>query len=217
MLTTFVIVCLLLGSVVLAIKAVVMNSLSIVGSFGAMVFLFQEGHLGLVDGPSPLEPTLPVLLFCILFGLSMDYELLILNRVKEVWSRTKDNVRAVGEGLEKTAGVVTSAAAIMIAVFLSFGLSHVVVIKAVGVGMGVAVALDATLVRILLVPGHDAPARARQLVGAQVAPRPPGHAGARAQGRGAAVDGAEGPGRGASADGGDAARLSPRGVGDEYQ
>ncbi len=151
MLTTFVIVCLLLGSIVLAIKAVVMNSLSIVGSFGAMVFLFQEGHLGLADA-HPLEPTLPVLLFCILFGLSMDYELLILNRVKEVWSRTKDNVRAVGEGLEKTAGVVTSAAAIMIAVFLSFGLSQVVIIKAVGVGMGVAVALDATLVRVLLVP-----------------------------------------------------------------
>jgi RND superfamily putative drug exporter len=152
MLTTFVIVALLLGSLVLAFKAVVMNSLSIVGSFGAMVFLFQEGHGGLVDVPRPLEPTLPVLLFCILFGLSMDYEVLILTRVKEVWSRTQDNVRAVGEGLERTAGVVTSAAAIMIAVFLSFGLSHVVVIKAVGVGMGVAVALDATLVRVLLVP-----------------------------------------------------------------
>lgn len=148
--TTLIILCLLLGSVLLPVKAVVMDFLSITGSFGALVFIFQEGHG--VDNPQPLEPTLPVLLFCVLFGLSMDYEVLILARMKEIYERTRDSDRAVGEGLEKTAGLVTSSAAIMLAVFLAFGFSSVILIQAVGIGMGLAVALDATLVRVLLVP-----------------------------------------------------------------
>jgi putative drug exporter of the RND superfamily len=92
------------------------------------------------------------LLFCVLFGLSMDYEVLILTRMKEAYERTHDNTLAVGEGLEKTGGLVTSAASIMVAVFVAFGLAKVVMIQAVGVGMAIAVALDATLVRVLLVP-----------------------------------------------------------------
>jgi RND superfamily putative drug exporter len=148
---TLIILCVLLGSVLLPLKAVLMNFLSIAGSFGALVFIFQEGH-GLIDNPRPLEPSLPVLLFCVLFGLSMDYEVLILTRMKEAYERTRLNTLAVAEGLEKTGGLVTSAAAIMLAVFLAFGLSHVILIKAVGIGMGIAVALDATLVRVLLVP-----------------------------------------------------------------
>jgi putative drug exporter of the RND superfamily len=148
---TLVILFLLLGSVILPIKAVLMNFLSIGGAFGAMVWIFQQGHFIAGEG-RPLEPALPVLLFCVLFGLSMDYEVLILTRMKEAWQRTGDNTESVGEGLELTGGLVTSAAAIMAAVFIAFAFADVVLIQAVGVGMAIAVVLDATLVRVLLVP-----------------------------------------------------------------
>jgi RND superfamily putative drug exporter len=148
---TYVVLFLLLGSVVLPVKAVLMNFLSIAGSFGALVWIFQEGHL-FVDAPRPLEPSLPVLLFCALFGLSMDYEVLMLTRMKEAFERTGDPVGCVAEGLEKSAGLITSAAAIMIAVFSAFAFAHIVLIQAVGLGMALAVALDATLVRVLVVP-----------------------------------------------------------------
>jgi len=148
---TFVILFLLLGSVVLPIKAIVMNFVSVAGSFGALVWVFQEGHLRIAD-PRPVDHALPVLLFCVLFGLSMDYEVLMLSRIKEVYERTHDNTHAVAEGLEKTAGLITSAAAIMIVVFSAFALAKVVLIRAVGFGMALAVGIDATLVRLLLVP-----------------------------------------------------------------
>ena len=148
---TVVVLFLLLGSVVLPIKAMLMNFVSIAGSFGALVWVFQDGHL-FVSEPRPVEPSLPVLLFCVLFGLSMDYEVLMLSRIKESYEKTGDNTHAVAEGLEKTAGLITSAAAIMVAVFAAFALARVVLIKAVGFGMALAVAIDATLVRLLLVP-----------------------------------------------------------------
>ncbi len=148
---TFVILFLLLGSVVLPIKAIVMNLVSVSASFGALVWVFQEGHLGIAE-PRPVEHALPVLLFCVLFGLSMDYEILMLSRIKEIYEKTHDNTHAVAEGLEKTAGLITSAAAIMIVVFAAFALAKVVLIRAVGFGMALAVAVDATLVRLLLVP-----------------------------------------------------------------
>ncbi len=148
---TIVVLFFLLHSVVLPLKAVVMNFLSIAGSFGALVWIFQEGHLFISDA-RPLEPSLPVLLFCVVFGLSMDYEVLMLSRMKEAHERGADNERAVAEGLERSAGLITSAAAIMVAVFAAFALARVVLIQAVGVGMALAVALDATLVRVLLVP-----------------------------------------------------------------
>jgi putative drug exporter of the RND superfamily len=138
-------------SVVLPMKAVLMNCLSMCGSFGALVWIFQDGHFGIRE-PRPLEPTLPVLLFCVLFGLSMDYEVLLLSRVQEAYKRSGDNTEAVAEGLQRTAGLITSAAAIMVAVFTAFAFAHVVMIQAVGVGMALSVALDATLVRTLLVP-----------------------------------------------------------------
>jgi len=150
-LVTCVVLFLLLGSVVLPLKAVVMNFLSIAGSFGALVWIFQGGHLFVHEG-RPLDPSVPVILFCVLFGLSMDYEILMLSRIKEAYLQSGDNTRAVAEGLEKTAGVITSAASIMVAVFVSFSFAHVVVIQAVGFGMALAVAIDATLVRVLLVP-----------------------------------------------------------------
>jgi RND superfamily putative drug exporter len=148
---TVLVVFLLLGSVVLPLKAVVMNCVSIAGSFGALVWVFQDGHLFIREG-RPVEPTLPILLFCVLFGLSMDYEVLMLSRMKESWEETRDNTHAVADGLEKTAGLITSAAAIMVAVFGAFALARVVLVKAVGLGMALAVAVDATLVRLLLVP-----------------------------------------------------------------
>jgi RND superfamily putative drug exporter len=151
MVMTFVILFLLLGSVVLPIKAMIMNLVSVAGSFGALVWVFQEGHLGIAD-PRPVEHALPVLLFCVLFGLSMDYEVLMLSRIKESYERTHDNTLAVGEGLEKTAGLITSAAAIMVVVFAAFALAKVVLIRAVGCSMALAVVIDATLVRLLLVP-----------------------------------------------------------------
>src|SRR5262249_17854176 len=123
-------------------------------SFGALVWIFQEGHLAGVLGfePAPIEPTLPVLLFCALFGLSMDYEVLLLSRMHEEYLTTRDNTHAVAEGLERSGRLITGAAAIMVAVFAAFALARVVLIKAMGLGMAIAVLLDATLVRVLIVP-----------------------------------------------------------------
>ena len=148
---TVIVVFLLLGSAILPLKAVVMNFVSIAGSFGALVWVFQDGHLFVREG-RPVEPSLPILLFCVLFGLSMDYEVLMLSRMKESWEETGDNTYAVADGLEKTAGLITSAAAIMVLVFGAFALARVVLIQAFGLGMAMAVAVDATLVRLLLVP-----------------------------------------------------------------
>jgi RND superfamily putative drug exporter len=144
----------LLRSVILPLKAVVMNTLSITASFGALVWIFQEGHLaGLLRfEAAPLDPTVPVLLFCVVFGLSMDYEVLMLARMREEYLRSGDNTWAVAEGLARSGRLITSAAAIMITVFAAFALSRVVVVKALGVALALAVALDATLVRILVVP-----------------------------------------------------------------
>jgi len=154
MLVTYLILLFALRSIVLPIKAVVMNLLSITGSFGALVWIFQDGHLSGLLGfeAGPIEPTLPVLLFCAIFGLSMDYEVLLLSRIREEWDRTGDNRHAVAEGLARSGHLITSAAAIMVAVFVAFAAARVTVVKAMGVGMALAVALDATIVRVLLVP-----------------------------------------------------------------
>ena len=145
---------LLLRSIVLPIKAVVMNLLSIAASFGAIVFIFEQGHFAgaLNFTPQSLDPAVPVILFCIVFGLSMDYEVLLLSRIQEEYQRTGDNTHSVAEGLERSGRLITAAALIMVAVFTGFALADVVIIKSVGVGMAIAVALDATLVRALIVP-----------------------------------------------------------------
>src|SRR5229473_2177752 len=145
---------LLLRSIVLPIKAVVMNLFSIAASFGALVWIFEQGHFSALLNftPQSLDPTVPVILFCIVFGLSMDYEVLLLSRIQEEYQRTGDNTQAVAEGLERSGRLITAAALIMVAVFVGFALADVVIIKSVGVGMAVAVALDATLVRALIVP-----------------------------------------------------------------
>ncbi len=155
MVTTFLLLMLLLRSLVLPLKAVLMNLLSLSASFGALVFIFQQGHLsGFLDfSPAPLDPTIPVLVFCVVFGLSMDYEVFLLTRMREEWRAHGDNRRAVAAGLQASGRLVTGAAAIMVTVFLVFGLvSSVVVIKALGLGMAIAIFVDASLVRALVVP-----------------------------------------------------------------
>jgi putative drug exporter of the RND superfamily len=152
---TYLVLFLLLRSAVLPAKALVMNTLSIVASFGALVWIFQDGNLSALLGFQPLgfvETTQPVILFCVLFGLSMDYEVFLLSRMKEVWDRTGDNQEAVARGLERSGRIVTSAALIVVVVAGSFAFADIVLIKALGVGMAIAVALDATVVRALLVP-----------------------------------------------------------------
>jgi putative drug exporter of the RND superfamily len=153
--TTYLILLLLLRSVVLPAKALVMNTLSILASFGALVWIFQDGNLSGPLGfrpPGYVETTMPVILFCVLFGLSMDYEVFLLSRMKETWDRTADNREAVARGLERSGRIVTSAAAIVVLVAGSFAFADVVLIKALGIGVALAVALDATVVRALLVP-----------------------------------------------------------------
>jgi len=154
MIVTYLVLFLLTGSVVLPLKAVIMNILSIGASFGALVWIFQLGHLsGLLNfTAAPLDPSVPVLLFCIVFGLSMDYEVLLISRIQEEYRRTGDTTQAVANGLEKSGRLITGAAAIMVAVFLAFGLADVVLIKSIGLGLALAAALDATLVRALIVP-----------------------------------------------------------------
>lgn len=151
---TYLVLFALLGSVLLPLKAVVMNLLSITASYGALVWLFQDGHLSrwLSFTPGPIEPLTPLIMFCILFGLSMDYEVLLLSRTREEYQRTRDNNQAVATSLEHTGRLITGAAAIMAAVFFGFGLSRTVIVKAMGIGMGLAVIVDATVVRALLVP-----------------------------------------------------------------
>jgi len=154
-LTTFLVLFVLLRSVVLPIKALVMNTLSIVASFGALVWIFQDGNLSALLGFQPLgfvETTLPVILFCVLFGLSMDYEVFLLSRMKEAWDKTSDNTEAVARGLERSGRIVSSAALIVVVVAGSFAFADIVLIKALGLGVAIAVALDATIVRALLVP-----------------------------------------------------------------
>ncbi len=151
---TYVVLFLLTGSVVLPLKAVLTNLFSISASFGAMVFVFQEGHFSNLLGftPQSIDPSIPVILFSIVFGMSMDYEVLLISRIQEEYRRTGDNQAGVAMGLEKSGRLITGAAAIMVAVFISFGLADVVIIKAIGIGLAIAVAIDATIVRILIVP-----------------------------------------------------------------
>jgi RND superfamily putative drug exporter len=153
--TTYLVLLLLLRSLVLPLKALAMNTLSIVASFGALVWIFQDGNLSALFGTRPLgfvETTQPVILFCVLFGLSMDYEVFLLSRMRESWEQTGDNPTAVAHGLERSGRIVTSAALIVIVVAGSFAFADIVLIKALGVGIALAVALDATVVRALLVP-----------------------------------------------------------------
>ncbi|MGH9215961.1 MAG: MMPL family transporter, partial [Acidimicrobiales bacterium] len=141
-------------SVLVPLKAVLMNMLSLGAAYGVVVAVFQWGWLSAITGvePAPIEPFVPMMLFAIVFGLSMDYEVFLLSRVREEWLRTGDSRTSVADGLAATARVITAAAAIMVFLFGSFLLESDRLIKLFGLGLAVAVLLDATIIRMLLVP-----------------------------------------------------------------
>lgn len=154
-LATYLILLALLRSIILPLKAILMNALSLLASYGALVWVFQEGHFARFLGFTPLgfvEATLPIIMFCTLFGVSMDYEVFLMSRIREAWNETGDNTLAVATGLERSGRIITSAALIVVVVAGSFVTADIVLIKAFGLGVSLAVLLDATIVRALLVP-----------------------------------------------------------------
>lgn len=152
---TLVLLLIMFRSLLLPIKAVAATLLSMVATLGAIVFIFQLGHFEKVLGFSSsgfTEAVLPAVLFSVLFGLAMDYEVFLLARIKEVWDETGDNDRAVATGVERTTGLITGAAMAMVVVASGFALAEILPVKIIGVGIAIAVFIDATLVRALLVP-----------------------------------------------------------------
>jgi uncharacterized membrane protein YdfJ with MMPL/SSD domain len=155
LLATFVMLFLAFGSVVLPIKAIIMNLLSLSAMYGAIVLIFQDGHLSRLlhfTSNGTISPTTPILMFAIMFGLSMDYEVFLLSRIRERYDVTGDNTAAIASGLQRTGGVITSAALLLLIVVGAFSASGVTFIKLLGVGMIIALIIDASIVRILLVP-----------------------------------------------------------------
>ncbi|EGD42765.1 MMPL family transporter [Nocardioides sp. NPDC057772] len=155
-LSTLILLFLFTGSLLIPVKAIVTNLLSLSATFGALVYVFQEGHLRWLVGDfiptGTLETTLPVLVFCIAFGLSMDYEVFLLSRITEAHRKGATTTEAVAQGLQRTGGLITAAAAILVTVFLALAASNLTALKVIGVGLTLAVILDATIVRALLVP-----------------------------------------------------------------
>jgi trehalose monomycolate/heme transporter len=154
-LATFVLLFLAFGSVVLPVKAIVMNALSLTATFGAIVWIFQQGHLSGLLRFTPtgtIDPTMPILMLAIIFGLSMDYEVFLLSRVRERYDVTGDNTAAVAGGLQRTGGIITSLALLLVIVVGAFSASGITFIKLMGVGMIIALVVDATIIRVLLVP-----------------------------------------------------------------
>jgi RND superfamily putative drug exporter len=153
---TFVALFALTGSVLAPIKALVLNTLSLTATFGALVYVFQDGHLQWLVGEFTVTDSIavlnPPLLFCVAFGLSMDYEVFLLSRIKEEHDRGRDDAESIAAGLQRTGPVITAAAAVMAIVFLGFATSGVTGVKSLGVGLALAVLIDATLVRAALVP-----------------------------------------------------------------
>jgi RND superfamily putative drug exporter len=152
---TLVLLFLAFGSVMLPIKAVAMNVLSLSATFGAIVWIFQDGHLASWLGFTPtgtVEASMPILMLAIAFGLSMDYEVFLLSRIREQWDLSHDNPTAVATGLERTGRIITSAALLLAVVIGAFATSDIVFIKMIGVGLFIAILVDATIIRALLVP-----------------------------------------------------------------
>jgi putative drug exporter of the RND superfamily len=151
---SFLILLIVFRSVLVPLKAVIMNMLSIGAAFGVMVAVFQWGHDGGLLGVSaaPIESWAPMMLFAIVFGLSMDYEVFLLSSIREHYDATGDNAASVAAGLGSTARVITAAAAVMVVVFASFLLSDIRGLQEMGLGLALAIAIDATVVRVVLVP-----------------------------------------------------------------
>ncbi len=155
LLVTFVILFLMTGSLLLPAKAMILNALSMAVMFGALVWIFQDGNLSSLLGftaTGSLEPSIPILMFCTAFGLSMDYEVFMLSRIKEEHDRTGDNTASVAAGLERSGPLITSAAVILAASFATYASSGIVYLKMLGLGMVVVILVDATLIRAVLVP-----------------------------------------------------------------
>jgi RND superfamily putative drug exporter len=154
-LATFVMLFLAFGSVVLPLKAIVMNVLSLSVMFGVLVWIFQEGHLSgffSFTANGTLNPSTPILMFAVMFGLSMDYEVFLLSRIREHYLASRDNATSIAVGLQRTGGIITSAAALLVIVVGPFSLSSVSFTKLMGVGMIVALVVDASIIRVVLVP-----------------------------------------------------------------
>ena len=146
---------LMTGSLLMPAKAIVLNILSLSATFGALVWIFQDGHLQNLLGfqsIGTIDATQPILIFAIAFGLSMDYEVFLLSRIKESYDKTRDNRAAVSSGMQQTGRLITSLALLMAVVFGAFGTSQIIFIQEIGIGLAIAVIIDATLVRMLLVP-----------------------------------------------------------------
>jgi trehalose monomycolate/heme transporter len=154
-LATYVVLTAAFGSLLLPLKAIIMNTLSIAAAFGVLVWIFQDGHLNGMLGLTKLgyiESTTPVVIVCTLFGVSMDYEVFMLSRIAEAYRGGASNRDAVTIGLVSTGRIITSAAAILVVVGLSFATADVVIVKQLGLGLAIAIGLDATLIRSMLVP-----------------------------------------------------------------
>ncbi|MBA2453027.1 MAG: MMPL family transporter [Chloroflexia bacterium] len=154
-LATYFVLLFLFRSVVLPLKAILINTLSIAASYGALVFIFQQGNFSSILGFEPqgyVEASLPIIMFCVLFGLSMDYEVFLLSRVRETYLETNDNRQSVAIGLQRSGRIITGAALIVVVVTASFVTAEIVLVKALGLGIAIAVFLDATIARALLVP-----------------------------------------------------------------
>jgi RND superfamily putative drug exporter len=154
-LITAVLLFMMFGSVAIPAKAIVLNVLSLTATFGAMVWIFQDGHLsGVLDftATGSLNAAMPILMFCVAFGLSMDYEVMLLSRIKEEHDNGSDSVRSVAVGLERTGRILTAAAVLIAVVMIAFATSRVSFIKLFGVGLTLAVLADAFLIRGTLVP-----------------------------------------------------------------
>ncbi len=154
-LSTFVVLFFAFGSVVMPIKAIIMNVLSLTASFGALVWIFQDGRFETLlnfKSPGNIELTVPVVMFAVVFGLAMDYELFLLSRIREAYDRTQDTRASVSQGLEQTGQIITRAALLLVAVMIGFISADMLLVKELGVGMAIAIIVDATVVRALLVP-----------------------------------------------------------------
>jgi RND superfamily putative drug exporter len=154
-LSTFLLLAFMLRSIFIALKATILNAVSVLAAYGFLVLVFQDGLGARLIGLTPpggLNSFIVLMLFTILFGLSMDYEVFLLSRVREEYARTGDNDQAVAAGLARTGGIITSAALVMISIFAAFGFTRLVPTREFGLGLAFAVALDATLIRIVLVP-----------------------------------------------------------------
>jgi RND superfamily putative drug exporter len=151
----FVLLFLMTGSLLMPVKAIILNMLSLSATFGALVWIFQDGHLQNVlhfQSLGSLDSTQPILIFAIAFGLSMDYEVFLLSRIKERFDATGDNRGAIASGMQRTGWLITSAAVLLAVVLGAFGSSRIIFVQEIGIGLAIAVIMDATLVRMLLVP-----------------------------------------------------------------